>query len=174
MKAPKDLEEEIPDTWETVEPFPGFSKQDRFIPHTSPDGRLLLRYFLDRRDKTLKARAWFGPGAGGAPGRIHGGSVSAILDEVLGAAIWMAGLPVVTVRLTIKYRRPLKIGSICVIATNITKMGSRRVNVEGTLSVVGGDLIANAEGTYFRLPPADVGKETEAIMAQRRADRAAR
>ncbi|MFH1725313.1 MAG: hotdog fold domain-containing protein [Elusimicrobiota bacterium] len=165
VKAPEIIPNE---SWEPVDPFPESWKSGNFIPHGDTDGRLSLRYFRDRSDASLKAWAWFGPGAEGAPGRIHGGGVSAILDEVLGAAAWIVGLPVVTGLLTVKYRRPLNVGAVCEIETFITKKGAKRVHVRGTLSARGGGLSAEAEGMYFRLPDSELPDMVAQIMSERR------
>ncbi len=159
----------IPESYEPVDPFPDFLKGSSFIPHDSLDDRLWVRYCRDRSDGSLKALAWFGPGAEGAPGRIHGGSVSAILDEVLGAAVWILGIPVVTARLLVKYRRPLPVDTVCEIETFITKMDTRRVNVRGTLKTRGGGLIADAEAVFFQFPASEISEKLAKIMAERRA-----
>ncbi len=169
----KEPEITIPGHWEAADPFPEYGSVGSFIPHESPDGRLWLRYYRDRNDRTLKALAWFGPGAEGAPGRIHGGSVSAIMDEALGAAAWLRGLSVVTATLRIKYRRPLNVGTLCELVTEITKIDKRRIQVRGSLRVKGGDVVAEAEGVYFRLPDSELTDKLAKIMAERREAEAA-
>lgn len=158
---------EVPDSWKPVKPFEGFDTVGQFIPHAVADDRLLLRYFQDQRDGTLKTWAWFGPGAEGAPGRVHGGSVSAILDEVLGAAVWMTGMPVVTATLKIRYRNPLPVGAVCGIDTVIERKTKKRAVVRGDLKARGGIVIAEAEGVYFRLPPGEIPAGAAAVLAIR-------
>ena len=55
----------------------------------------------------LKARAWFGPHTKGPPGHAHGGSMAALLDEVVGGAAWVAGHPVVAATLNVRFRAML-------------------------------------------------------------------
>lgn len=156
------------DDWEPAEPFPEAWTVGSFIPRHTPDDRLLVRYFRDKSDGRLKAWAWFGPGAEGAPGRIHGGSVSAMMDEALGAAAWVVGIPVVTARLLIKYRNPLNVGTVCEIETRIVKNDRKRVRVLGTLTAKDGPVVAEAEGLYFRLQDSEISEKLRDVMAARR------
>lgn len=158
----------VPDSWKPAKPFDAFDTVGQFIPHAVTDDRLLVRYFQDETG-ALKIWAWFGPGAEGAPGRVHGGSVSAMLDEVLGAAVWMTGMPVVTVTLKIRYRHPLPVGTICDIETTIERMTAKRAVVTGVLTARGGKAIAEAEALYFRLPDSELPPGLDAILARRRA-----
>ncbi len=157
----------VPDSWKPVRPFEGFDTVGQFIPHAVTDDRLLVRYFQDEKDGTLKTWAWFGPGAQGAPGRVHGGSVSAILDEVLGASVWITGMPVVTVTLKIRYRNPLPIGTVCGIDTEIVRKTTNRAVVKGILKARDGTIIAEADAVYFRLPDSEITPALAAVLARR-------
>lgn len=46
----------------------------------------------------------------GPPDHVHGGASAAVLDEAMGAAVWVAGLQVVAARLEVDYKRPLPLG----------------------------------------------------------------
>ncbi|MFH2201642.1 MAG: PaaI family thioesterase [Elusimicrobiota bacterium] len=170
MPAIKPPELDIPAHCEPIDPFAGFTAARSFISRNADDDRLSIRYFRDRRDGAMTSWAWFGPGAEGAPGRIHGGSVSAILDEALGAAVWTAGIPVVTVKLTVKYRRPLNVGTLCTIAPVIVRQSGKRVRVIGTLNEEGNGVIAEAEAVYYRLSDAEIPQEAVRIMRERRGE----
>jgi hypothetical protein len=47
----------------------------------------------------------------GPPGHTHGGASAALLDEVMGAAVWRAGYQVAAGNLEVEYRRPVPLGS---------------------------------------------------------------
>jgi len=170
MQTLKQPEIAVPDGCEHVDPFAGFKAPRSFISRNADDDRLSIRYFRRTSDGTMRAFAWFGPGAEGAPGRIHGGSVSAILDEALGASVWTVGIPVVTVRLIVKYRKPLKVGTLCEIETDIVKKSGKRVRVVGALKEKDNGIIAHAEAVYYRLPDADIPAEAVRIMRERRGE----
>lgn len=166
MDAPPDLE--VPASWKPVKPFEGMDSVGQFIPHAAADDRLLIRYYRDETDGSFKTWAWFGRGAEGAPGRVHGGSVSAILDEVLGASVWMTGMPVVTVTLKIRYRNALPVGTVCDIESVIERRTAKRAFVRGALKTRGGLVIAEAEAVYFRLPDSEIPPAAAAVAARRR------
>jgi len=168
LTAPPEVE--VPSSWEPIDPFEGSDSVGQFIPHAAADGRLLVKYFLDKSDGSFKTWAWFGQGAEGAPGRVHGGSVSAILDEALGASVWVRGKPVVTVTLKIRYRNPLPVGTVCDIETTIVRETAKRAVVTGILRPrSGGDVVAEAEAVFFLLPDSELSDKTRAVLAKRRA-----
>jgi acyl-coenzyme A thioesterase PaaI-like protein len=166
IDAPPEVE--VPASWKPVKPFDGMDTVGQFIPHAAADDRLLVRYYIDENDGSFKTWAWFGRGAQGAPGRVHGGSVSAILDEVLGASVWMSGMPVVTATLKIRYRNPLPVGTVCDIETETVRRTAKRAVVRGALKVRGGGVVAGAEAVFFRLPDSEVPPRAAAILAERR------
>ncbi|MBW2476490.1 MAG: PaaI family thioesterase, partial [Deltaproteobacteria bacterium] len=62
----------------------------KFVSGDQTGNRFRVRYFRDQ-DQALVARVWFGPVTEGPPGHAHGGSIAAVLDEVLGLAAFAAG-----------------------------------------------------------------------------------
>jgi acyl-coenzyme A thioesterase PaaI-like protein len=52
----------------------------------------------------------FGAAFEGAPGRVHGGMVAAVFDDILGMAMSNANSPGFTGRLTVHYRAPVPVG----------------------------------------------------------------
>jgi hypothetical protein len=62
----------------------------RFVSGDQTGNRFRMSYFRNQ-DQDLVARVWFGPVTEGPPGHAHGGSIAAVLDEVLGLAAWAAG-----------------------------------------------------------------------------------
>jgi acyl-coenzyme A thioesterase PaaI-like protein len=58
-------------------------------------------------DGTAYADVWFGPAFEAAPGRVHGGMVAAVFDDILGMAMARARSPGFTGRLTVHFRAPV-------------------------------------------------------------------
>ncbi len=54
----------------------------------------------------IRAVAWFDYPYEGPPSCVHGGVIAATFDEILGAAIMVAGHPGMTGTLTVRYRKP--------------------------------------------------------------------
>ncbi|NVN91283.1 MAG: PaaI family thioesterase [Desulfuromonadales bacterium] len=108
-----------------------------------PDGnRFRVRYYLNK-EQQLRARIWFGPDTGGPPGHAHGGSIAAVLDEVLGLNAWVAGYPVVAGNLNISFRTMLPLEKVVTVESWIVSAEGRKVMVHGR--VCSGDTVY-AEG----------------------------
>jgi len=98
-----------------------------------PDGnRFRARYYRDA-EQQLKARIWFGPETEGPPGHAHGGSVAAVLDEVLGLAAWSAGYPVVVGNLNVSFRNLLPLEQVVTVESRIVSAEGRKVMVHGRI-----------------------------------------
>ena len=83
-------------------------------------------------------------------GMAHGGVVSLMLDEAVGWAAWHAGHPGVTGRVSVSYRRPLKLGEPVRIIGKIDHI--RRTLVYATAVIENrndGSRIADATATLM-------------------------
>ena len=90
----------------------------------------------------------------GYPGRLHGGMASALLDETMGRAINLSEPDAwgVTVKLAVKFRRPVPLdGEVRAIA-RITKAASRLFEGAGEIVLTDGSVAVEATGTYMKLP----------------------
>lgn len=110
--------------------------------------RFRVRYYTDPLGN-LAARAWFGPHCEGPPGHAHGGSVAAVLDEAMGGNCWVQGHAVLAGTLTIKYRRPLPLGSVVTVRTAVDRVEGRKVFAVGRLLDASGAVVAEGEGTFI-------------------------
>lgn len=98
-----------------------------------PDGnRFRVRYYRDAGQE-LKARIWFGPETEGPPGHAHGGSVAAVLDEVLGLAAWAAGYPIVVGNLNVSFRNLLPLEQVVTVESTVVSAEGRKVMVHGRI-----------------------------------------
>lgn len=105
------------------------------------------------------------------PGRVHGGVVSAVLDEVGGRALWALEPEAwaVTGSLNVRYFKPTPYLKKLKVVGRITKNTSRAY--VGVAELFDGDtLLARSEGTYFKLKAeaiaegVDVNKETDVFV----------
>ena len=98
-----------------------------------PDGnRYRVRYYRDQ-EQQLKARIWFGPETEGPPGNAHGGSMAAVLDEVLGLSAWAAGYPIVVGNLNVSFRNLLPLQKVVTVESKIISAEGRKVMVHGRI-----------------------------------------
>jgi acyl-coenzyme A thioesterase PaaI-like protein len=98
-----------------------------------PDGnRFRVRYYKDS-ELHLKARIWFGPETEGPPGHAHGGSMAAVLDEVLGLSAWASGFPIVVGNMNVSFRNLLPLQKVVTVESKIISAEGRKVMVHGRI-----------------------------------------
>jgi acyl-coenzyme A thioesterase PaaI-like protein len=88
------------------------------------------------------------------PGRVHGGVVTAMLDETIGRAVSLDDPSVfgVTVEIRVKFRKPVPIdGELHAIARLTTPPG-RLYEGTGEIVLDDGTVVAEAWGRYMRMP----------------------
>ncbi len=113
---------------------------------------LRLAFYEDDQGRVL---ARFTPQAQhqGYPGMVHGGIVTALLDEVLARVAIGTGRWVVTVRLNLRYRRPIPLNDPLTIVGQ--GMGWRRnlFQARGEIVLADGRVGAEAEGAFAGVRP---------------------
>lgn len=102
-----------------------------------------------------KVRTEFTPGPEhqGFKGVMHGGLISALLDETMGFPGFMEGTITVTTHLEVTFRRPAPIGTKLIVTAENTKSGKRVVEAKGVITTEDGTVIAEGKGKYYRVPP---------------------
>lgn len=136
---------DVPAGWTPIQPFPQIRPKRSFV-SDSPDGdRLRIAYFRNGDEPVLRAKAWFGPGAEGPPGYAHGGAVSAVLDEAVGATAWMLGHRVVVARLTVDFRSLVPLGVDATVESSVVSLDGRKITCRARM-MQGQTLLAEAEG----------------------------
>ena len=86
----------------------------------------------------------------GGPGLVHGGVVGAALDEACGLLATWYRFPTVTARIAIRFRRPVPINTPLEIASRVASTRGRRIEIAAELRL-GGDVLADAEGTFLHV-----------------------
>jgi acyl-coenzyme A thioesterase PaaI-like protein len=110
---------------------------------------LAVRYFRSQ-ERTVRAKAIFGPGTEGPPGCAHGGSMAALLDEVMGCAIWSGGYLAVSADLHVHFRKVLPIPQRCIAEARIVRVDGRKIWASGRLcDVARATVFAEAEGIFL-------------------------
>jgi len=89
------------------------------------------------------------------PNRMHGGIISALLDETIGRAVQVSEPETwgVTAGLEIRYVKPVPLDEQIYVTGIITKNGGRIFEGSGRIYLAStGELLASAEGKYVKLP----------------------
>lgn len=89
----------------------------------------------------------------GPPGKLHGGYIAGIFDELLGAAQTYSGRAGMTGRLTVHYRKPTPLGVELRVEAWVESVNGRKIVCKGTLHA-GEVLCAEAEGLFIAVDPA--------------------
>ena len=104
----------------------------RFVSGEPGGNRFRVSYYRDN-EQQLQARIWFGPETEGPPGHAHGGSMAAVLDEVLGLAAWAAGHSIVVGNLNVSFRNLLPLQKVVTVESRVVSVEGRKVMVHGRI-----------------------------------------
>ncbi len=87
------------------------------------------------------------------PGRVHGGIITAMLDETIGRAVNLDDLDAwgVTVEITVRFRKPVPVGDEVRVLARITKDSRRLFEGSGEIVLADGTVAAEATGRYMKL-----------------------
>lgn len=91
----------------------------------------------------------------GWPGVLHGGIVAAVLDETIGRVAFLHDRWVQTAKLGLRFVKPAPLGARLRATGELVRDARRLMEMRGALVVAEtGELLAEAEGTFVRLPDA--------------------
>lgn len=123
----------------------------RFVSGDPTGKRFRVRYYRDLESQ-LVARIWFGPETEGPPGNAHGGSIAAVLDEVLGLAAWAAGYAIVVGKLNIHFQKLLPLRTVVEVRSRVVSAEGRKIMVHGGIHGPGDVVYAEADCLCITLP----------------------
>lgn len=110
--------------------------------------------FYEQEDGSLLARFMGVNHHQGYPGRMHGGVITAILDETIGRAIMIRygeAIWGVTAELNVRFRRPVPLGVELTALGRIATENSRLFEGSGELLLPDGTVAVEATGKYIKL-----------------------
>lgn len=114
----------------------------------------LHMHFYEQDDGTILGKFTAQEHHQGYPGRMHGGVISAALDEAIGRAImarYGEAIWGVTVELNVRFHRPAPVGVPLTIVGRITSDKSRVFEGAGELLLPDGTVAADCVGKYVKL-----------------------
>jgi uncharacterized protein (TIGR00369 family) len=88
----------------------------------------------------------------GYDGLVHGGIVTALLDETMGWAIFHQGIWGVTARITVAFRQPVAVGTALVVTGRVARATRRAIETHGEVRDEAGALLAEADATFLVMP----------------------
>ena len=122
--------------------------------------------FYEMEDGSVCTVFKFRPEHQSYPGRVHGGIITAMLDELAGRVYWIKdpNMYAVTTSLETKFRKPVPYDVELKGIGMLTKDTSRLYEAVATIMTMDGDVLATATMKYLKLSPeqissADINEE---------------
>ena len=103
------------------------------------------------RDRA-EARFTAGREHSGFDGTVHGGVLTALVDETMGWAIFHQGLWGVTGRITVSFRQPVPVGEPLLVSGEITKRTRRAIETRGDIRDTSGTVLVDADALFLLMP----------------------
>jgi len=93
------------------------------------------------------------------PGRVHGGMISTMLDEIIGRALWIKEPKQygVTMSLNIKYRKVVPYNAKLKAVGRVIKESDQFFEGEGKIMDMNGNVLAEGVAHYIKLPLDTIG-----------------
>lgn len=117
---------------------------------------LKMRWVSDRRANEVLAQVVIPEHFNGYPGVVHGGIITAILDEAMARSVLIEGGfddLLVTAKLELVFRRPTPTDTpVTAVARLVKRVGSRAI-AEAELRLADGTVTARAQATMAKPPP---------------------
>jgi uncharacterized protein (TIGR00369 family) len=88
----------------------------------------------------------------GYDGTVHGGIVTALLDETMGWAIFHQGIWGVTGRISVTFRKPVPVGEELEVSGQVTKGTKRAIETHGEVRDARGEILAEADALFLVMP----------------------
>jgi uncharacterized protein (TIGR00369 family) len=120
----------------------------------NPDG-LHLAFERDG-DDGARSSVTLPPRVQGWRGVAHGGVAMMLLDEVMAYACILHGDLAVTASCEVRFRKPIPLGQRLVIRGRIKARRRKLIDLEATLALEDGTVLATAEGTFVSQGPYEV------------------
>lgn len=158
MKPPADFKPSIFPIGEDDPPLP--NPRDSWIPLTKHgdcfvcqeenEGGLKADLYLD--GNIVRCPFTFRRAQHGPPGHAHGGSIAALLDELMGAASWLRRHNSVAAHLAFDYRRPTPLGTEVLASAWACSDGNRSMKVASEIRLPDGSIAAQGLGIFVIAP----------------------
>lgn len=94
----------------------------------------------------------------GPPGHAHGGSLAAVMDEVMGRALWETGYKVVAAHLEFDYRAPTPLNTKLRVEAGHAVPRNRSISITSRLLLPDGTVAVEGRGVFVELGDAFLEK----------------
>lgn len=143
--------------WQEINFPTSYDRSKSFVHGGEADDRLKIKYFYNKKNKSIYARIYFGLATQGPPGHAHGGSIATVLDETMGVVAWISGYSVVSIELNVKYKKMLPVNTQVTIEAYIELINNRKIITKAKMYDNKGAIFSTSDGTYINLPKEKFG-----------------
>jgi uncharacterized protein (TIGR00369 family) len=113
-------------------------------------GGLAVDFEIDQERKSIRAKFTPSDIHQGYEGIVHGGILSALLDEAMAKLAFSLGIPAVTAEMTVKFKSPAAPGEELSVSGRLTHETRRLIEAEAVIEK-GLVVIAEARGKLLRI-----------------------
>jgi len=122
-----------------------------FLSSESETDRIQLQYHHNSNTGTVYATVRFGPKAQGPPGHAHGGAISAVFDEIMGATCWFNQLPALTAQYTTRFFKTLPLEQTVLFESHIKAQDEEKIKLKTRVMDTNGIIYAEAKGLFIAM-----------------------
>ena len=137
-------------------------KTDRAVGGTT--NPISIDFDFEYGDNEVVVRTVFGAAYEGAPGRAHGGMVAAVFDDITGFLLPLVGSAAYTGQLTVRYHRPVPIGTPLEFRSRIDSHEGRKLHVTADCHA-GDELVASADVLFITVDTGRFGQAPDSRAA---------
>ncbi|MCF7826592.1 MAG: PaaI family thioesterase [Candidatus Marinimicrobia bacterium] len=120
-----------------------------FISGEHNDHRIRLKYHFHEESGEVFAEVTFGQLAQGPPGHAHGGAISAVFDELMGACCWVNSYPAMTAQYTTRFFKPLPLEKEVLYCAKIKMVDGHKISLKAKLIDETDKQYASARGLFI-------------------------
>ncbi|MFM9108546.1 MAG: PaaI family thioesterase [Chloroflexota bacterium] len=117
-----------------------------------PANQCGLRLRFERAGDGVRALFVPRPQDEGFAGIVHGGILSAMLDEAMAWATYADGVWAMTARMAVRFRKPVPVGAELEISGRVVLVRGQVVETVGDIRDADGAVLADATATFLRVP----------------------
>ncbi|MAT59812.1 MAG: hypothetical protein CMF23_17700 [Ignavibacteriae bacterium] len=121
--------------------------KDSFVSGDSQSD-IKVSYYFNRNNGLFYSKVFFTSNTQGPPQHVHGGAISAVLDETMGGAAWMNGYPVVTTHLSINFIKSIKLNNELFVEAWIDKLDKKKVFMKSRMIDENNVTYAESDGIF--------------------------
>jgi acyl-coenzyme A thioesterase PaaI-like protein len=127
-----------------------FRQSRSFVSGGKGSGFIRVRYCTTPQRDRILADVYFGKRAEGPPGRVHGGAIASVLDEAMGAAVWLSQNTGYTLKLEVEFLSPTPLCKNLQLNAWVEKIRGRKIKASASLHLSSGVEIVRANALFIK------------------------